>query len=195
MLRTPLYKYTSLTPILTPIAILILSFFLLGNQKSNSSTAQILFVGDTSFGENYQTRKGRNNILKTKGYHYPLKNFKSLLLQSDLVIANLETPITNLPQSPFPEKGYVHWSDVRKAPKALQEHNITVVSLANNHTLDYGIKGLKQTLLVLAKNNIEWFGAGMNQKEASEPYIKEFKVGKKVFRLAVIAGFVRGDVV
>jgi len=62
-------------------------------------------------------------------------------------------------------------------------------SLANNHTLDYGLEGLKQTLEVLRKNGMEWVGAGLDKKEAQTHYYKEFRFDKQVFKLAIITGF------
>ncbi len=58
----------------------------------NAENKNILFVGDTSFGENYS---GTLKILKKKGYDYPMEKLAPLLSASDLVIANLETPITD----------------------------------------------------------------------------------------------------
>ena len=111
-------------------------------------------------------------------------------MRSDLVIANLETPITDLPTSPFAgKKDYVHWTDVTLAPKHLTEHNIRVVSLANNHTLDYGAAGLRQTLDVLAENRMTAFGAGRNEADAARPFLAELAVGDRVFTLAVFGAF------
>ena len=59
----------------------------------------IVFAGDTSFGENYQEhreRRGKENILKSRGYDYTLANFVSTLAEADLAIVNLETPVTSL---------------------------------------------------------------------------------------------------
>ena len=163
------------------------------HRKKETNRLQILFAGDTSFGENYQIqlkRAGGENILETKGYDYPLQKLKSIVLQSDAVIINLETPITDLAKSPFEgKKKYIHWVDTIQTPKYLKLYNIQTVSLANNHTLDYGIEGLQQTLEILYKNNIRWFGAGFNGSEAEKAYLKEFRIGQNSFRLAVIGGF------
>lgn len=152
-----------------------------------------VFVGDTSFGENYQEeieRHGGENILKTKGYEYSLKNFAPFLRQADLVIANLETPITDLPSSPLAgKKTYLHWSNLVKTPKALKEHNISVVSLANNHTLDYGMKGLQQSLQALKKHDIQWFGAGRDEGAAVQPLRFDYQFGGRNFRFVIAAGF------
>lgn len=83
---------------------------------------KILFVGDLSFGENYQVQykqKGGENILEERSYDYPLQNLKPILLQSDFVIANLEATITDMVKSPLTDmtKVYVHWTDAKKAPE------------------------------------------------------------------------------
>src|SRR5262249_22983896 len=110
-------------------------------------TCEIVLLGDTSFGENYQQlyakKNPNNNILQSKGYDYCLNNFRNFLTTANLVIANLETPLTSLTQSPYAgKKSYIHFSDVDKAPESLLKHNISVVTLANNHSFDYGAEGL-----------------------------------------------------
>lgn len=161
--------------------------------KPEQSRVRILFAGDTSFGENYQVRRqevGKENILDGKGYDHPLEKLKPLLLRSDLVIANLETPITDFRRSPLADKKtYVHWSDVRKAPAAFQHHNMRVFSLANNHAMDYGAAGLEQTLRVLKTSDLEWFGAGRNEGDAGRPWRQEIRTAEHVIPLVVIGGY------
>lgn len=153
----------------------------------NISQISILFAGDTWFGEtNSDTRK----LLAEKGYDYPLQGVAPLLANSDLVIANLETPITNLTKSPFEtSKIYIHRTDILQAPEIFKKYNLLTFSLANNHTMDYGIDGLKQTLGILSENDLRWFGAGMNEEEATRPFIQEFMIGDKPFRIAVLGTF------
>jgi len=133
----------------------------------------LLITGDMSFGENYQIReeaRGRENILKNRGYAYTLEKVAHLLKASDLVLCNLETVVTDCSRSPYADtKGYVHWSDIRETPKQLLAHNIKSVSLANNHTIDFGEPGLLQTLQILAGAGIAAFGAGKNLLEARRP--------------------------
>ncbi len=153
-------------------------------------------MGDTSFGENYQIHyreKGQKNILQERGYDYPLEQLKDILIRSDLVIANLETPVIDASMAASTltriKKDYIHWTDAQNAPKYLTKYNIKVMSLANNHTLDYGLVGLKQTFRNLQNTGIEFFGAGNNEYEAARPYFQEFSVGRHHFRLAIIAAF------
>jgi len=154
----------------------------------------ILLAGDTHFGENYQERneeKGEQNILKEKGYNYSFLGIESILQESDFVIVNLETAVTNMKNSPLENTGksYIHWSDIEKTPTYLKKYNIGAVSLANNHALDYGQQGLIQTIEVLKQNKIDWFGAGLNESSAAKEYIKEFELENEKFTMAIIGAF------
>ena len=161
----------------------------MGYSFDQPDEVSVLFLGDTSFGENYQ-EKLDENILVTKGYAHSLERFESILLASDLNIANLETPLTNLEASPLEgQKRYLHWSDVEHAPNAFQKYNMAVFSLANNHSMDYGVEGLGQTLRVLGDRNMTSFGAGLTAEEARQPFVHTFTVGHRTATLAVIASF------
>lgn len=152
----------------------------------------ILFGGDTSYGENYQLAfemAGRENVLKAKGYDHSPAKLKPLLLSSDLVVANLETPVTRLRRPPVPDKKFIHWADVEQTPAGLVRHNIRVVSLANNHTMDFGARGLAETLEFLAGAGIESFGAGMNEEEAKRPWSRDIRVGTRVLPLRIIGNY------
>jgi hypothetical protein len=161
-------------------------------QEGSADRFTVLFGGDTSYGENYQEafeRGGHENVLRSKGYDHSPAKLKPLLLSSDLVVANLETPVTNLRRSPVPEKKFIHWSDVEQTPAGLTRHNIRVVSLANNHAMDFGARGLAQTLEFLAGAGIESFGAGMNEELAKRPWSRDIRVGAGMFRLRIIGTF------
>ncbi|WP_292994623.1 CapA family protein [Nitrosomonas sp.] len=150
----------------------------------------ITFVGDTSFGENYRSRLNGEDLIKSKGRAYSLQGVAPLLLASDLVVANLETPLTQQKNSLLEgHKKYIHWSDPVESPRVLKEHNISVVSLANNHTVDCGIQALAETFESLEKNQIKWFGAGLTALDAQRPYRKKVTVGDKNLPLVVIGAF------
>ncbi len=161
--------------------------------ESTGPTATILFGGDTHFGENYLKEyesEGIENILTTRGYGHSRALIEPLAIDSDLAIVNLETPVTDIVSSPFEgEKYYIHWSDVEQTPRALRALNVAAVSLANNHTLDFGIPGLEQTRDALSRHGIAAFGAGRNEAQAAEPYRREFRLGSRAFPLVVLAGF------
>lgn len=158
--------------------------------KNENETVSIIFAGDTCFGETYQAKRGDNNILLKHGYDYSFEKMKTFLSKSDMVVANLETPITDIVKSPFSKiKTYCHKGDIHKTPKGLLSHNISVVSLANNHSIDYGIAGFQQSLAVLKDNNIICLGAGQDRDSAAAPLFIQSNIGAVDSSIAVIAAF------
>ena len=93
--------------------------------EQNGKGFRVLFVGDTGFRESY-----RKNILSKSGrYDYFLEKVNRLTNQSDLVIANLEIPLTDLTESPFSgKKDYIHRGNPREASASLKNQNIQFVS-------------------------------------------------------------------
>lgn len=65
----------------------------------------------------------------------------------------------------------------------LKEFSFDVMTLANNHMMDYGVEGLRSTIANLRKNGIAHVGAGENLQEALTPYTTTIN-GKKI---AIIA--------
>ena len=49
-----------------------------------------------------------------------------------------------------------------KSAKALADAGITAVSLANNHTANFGVKGVNDTKKNLGDANVQWFGTPWN---------------------------------
>lgn len=54
-------------------------------------------------------------------------------------------------------------------------------SLANNHFADYGEDGIRESMAILDNNEIDYFGAGFNRKEARSVFYKEIKGYKIAF--------------
>lgn len=106
--------------------------------------------------------------LRREGYDYPFLLVQPILRQADVVFGNLEGPLTDAGQA-APDKRYVFRSPPAKVAPALAAAGFTVVSLANNHTMDYGVEGLKQTMAALDEAGIQHTGAGMNLQEARRP--------------------------
>ena len=153
-----------------------------------SDTLNILFLGDTHFGDNYQydPKFSRGvNIINEYGYDYFFENVKEVLAASDVTLCNLETPLTKNINPVSLKKPYLHWSDPGNTINYLRRYNITNISLGNNHVFDQGITGFTETITSLQNNAINYFGAGNNSIEAIKPLIIDEK-GKK---LIVFGGF------
>ncbi len=87
----------------------------------------------------------------------------------DLKLVNLETSITTNGE-PWPGKG-IHYRMHPENVELLSTVEIDHVSLANNHILDWGRPGLKETLQVLKNAQIDYSGAGKNKNHAQAPSI------------------------
>lgn len=119
-------------------------------------------------------------ILKTDPA-YPFLHLQAFCRSSDLFFANLETPIA-LKGDLYVEKTFTF----RCQPyviKTLTAGGINIVSLANNHIMDYGPEALAETIALLDQHQIAHVGAGVNLAAARKPAIIE-KNGLKVAFLA-----------
>ena len=131
----------------------------------------ISIVGDILMDGSVRAQIDKNGI------EYPWEMVKEYFQNDDITIGNLETSITTR-GTKWEDKQFNFRSDPKNL-KAMKEAGIDVLTLANNHTLDFGYEGLLDTLNHLDKNDIKRVGAGKNKKEAMEGIIIE-KDGLKV---------------
>ena len=84
---------------------------------------------------------------------YPFRNVYGRLEEADVVFVNLENPI--IANCPRKLTGLVFCADPRMLA-GLIFSGIDIVSLANNHTRNYGEKGLTETKKYLTDNGIDY---------------------------------------
>lgn len=125
-------------------------------------------VGDMMLGGSPLT------ILQKQGYDYPFAKTLSYFKDVDIVFGNLEGPLT-FKGSSEPGKRFVFRTAPEKVSTALRKAGFTIVGLANNHTYDYGINGLYDTIDALNVAGIAYAGAGINAREARKPAILNIK--------------------
>lgn len=97
-----------------------------------------------------------------------------LLHDAETTFANLETPLTT--RGTPAEKAFVHRSDPTCA-HILGKLGFDVVSLANNHMLDYGAQGLADTIAALDDAGLEHVGAGADDDAARLPVVRDTPSG------------------
>lgn len=131
--------------------------------------ASLLLGGDVMLGRNVGEK------IEQMGPDYPLGGVAHIVERADLAIVNLECAITSSRD---------RWSGAPKAfyfgapPEAvdtLLQAGVDMVSLANNHVLDFGCDGLEETLGRLEGVGIVHAGAGKNDTEAARPVCAERK--------------------
>lgn len=102
----------------------------------------------------------------------------SLFNDADLNIINLESPVTENTSTGITKSG-PHLHQTEGSLAQLKNLNTGLVTLANNHIMDYGPDGLQSTLIACKRNSIRTVGAGLSIEEAREPFTMETQ-GKKL---------------
>ncbi|MCR5523043.1 MAG: CapA family protein [Clostridia bacterium] len=106
------------------------------------------------------------------------ETFRAEMEAADIMTVNNEFTYSDR-GSPTPGKKYTFRAEPDTV-KYMTALGVDLVSLANNHTYDYGPDSFTDTLAILDKEGIPHMGAGMNAAEAAEPatfIINGYKVG------------------
>lgn len=111
----------------------------------------------------------------------PFGEVLGILQEADLNFANLEAPLTTEGK---PARGKKFTFQVPPAMvETLASARFSLLSLANNHIMDYGVVGLRNTRQALREKGIAFAGAGETLGEARRPAVVVIR-GKKVGLLA-----------
>ncbi|UCC10987.1 MAG: CapA family protein [candidate division WOR-3 bacterium] len=126
------------------------------------------FVGDVMLARRYEQPGG---IIPTLGVNAIFEPTLQYLGETaDITVANLESPLTDT-GTPHPTKPIIFRSSPENVA-GLVYAGIDVVSLANNHIIDFGLEGLQQTQSVLTDSGILYSGAGAHSYEAYLPLFR-----------------------
>ncbi|MCY4044732.1 MAG: CapA family protein [Cellvibrionales bacterium] len=142
--------------------------------------ARLLFAGDTGFGRRFiDTDESTplnaipdddpNALIQTSnpepGTRDALTWMRPFFQAADWAALNLESPVTDTPNTPHPTKAFVFFT-LPNSLKALNWLGVDYVSLGNNHLYDYLEKGVTDTIKHLDQANIPHSGAGSNEQSA-----------------------------
>ncbi|MCB1191835.1 MAG: CapA family protein [Leptospiraceae bacterium] len=146
--------------------------------RNNQDRVKILVAGDVMF--DWGLNKSRKNF----GEFAPIKELIPLMEEVDFRMVNLETPICSSKNEMNENKSYVF----RGEPKdlyLLKKLNIDLVFLGNNHAMDYGAKGLEETIENVEINKLLYSGAGLNLSKSLEPI--RFSIKDSDFKLVSVS--------
>ncbi len=152
--------------------------------KSQESLVRFAFGGDVAF-----ARRFLDTSETTPPDQVPLDDPEALIQASnpqvgteqalqwirphfnaaDFAVVNFETPVTDNPITPHPEKAFVFFTLPESIP-GLQWMGTDYVSLGNNHVYDYLESGLQDTINNLQNYELPFSGAGTTSAEAYAPY-------------------------
>lgn len=127
---------------------------------------RIAFLGDTLLGGEAEA------TLERHGYEYAFAGLRPLLRGVDLLVVNHEGALTLLdrPHEKVDTGRKRYWYRSRpEAAHALRRLGVSVVSLGNNHSLDFGLRGLADTITALDAAGIAHCGAGEDEPQARRP--------------------------
>ncbi|MDQ2873286.1 MAG: CapA family protein [Actinomycetota bacterium] len=105
----------------------------------------------------------------------------SVLRSADFTAVNLETAVTS---RGVPQPKTYHFRTTPAAFTALRDAGIDLVTMANNHVLDYGPAGLADTLGAARAARFPYVGIGENAAAAWAPYVTTVK-GTKIAIIGV----------
>lgn len=106
----------------------------------------------------------------------------ALYKNADINIVNLECPVNEQGDDHKIIKHGPHLQTTEQIFEYLTQLNITTVTLANNHLLDYGEEGVAATFRACHSNGISYTGAGGDLQEAAQYIIIE----KNNIKIAVL---------
>ena len=114
---------------------------------------QLTFVGDCTFGANPSNTYAGFGFPKTVGedYKYPFRNVINWFENDECTFINLEGPLTdegNPMQKKHAFRGPTAYVNI------ITENSVEAVSIANNHTMDYGQTGYTSTVTTLENAGI-----------------------------------------
>lgn len=124
---------------------------------------RIAWMGDVMLAD------GPGRFMARKGD--PFKPFASRMAKADIRVANLECVIAS------GGKALAKPWTFRASPRVLPvlTRHVDVVSVANNHSGDFGKSAFAEMLTRLNKAGLPYFGGGMDWREAHRPFIIERK--------------------
>lgn len=158
---------------------------------------RVVLGGDTYFGEYYQAlraSKAKINYLEEFGYGYSIERLAPLFQRADVGLLNLECALTEMERSPLEgKKGYILGGKPRETTDVLKALGIQAVLLGNNHAMDYGEQGLRDTINALDEANIKAIGANRNKALSQEAFTCEFDRAGSRLKLAVISAYEYND--
>ena len=144
-------------------ALLLSSALLAASPMAHASSgdASLIFVGDIMVAET-------PGELISRGED-PFQPFAALLSSHDVRIGNLECVVATTGTAE--EKPYTFRADPRTLP-VLKRH-FDAVSLANNHSGDFGKAAFAEQLALMDKAGLPYFGGGRDATAAHAPWIVE----------------------
>jgi poly-gamma-glutamate synthesis protein (capsule biosynthesis protein) len=156
-------------------------------QPAGPATITIAAVGDMIFDRQVAS------LIAREGGEAPLAVVADRLSAADVTIGNLESPLSD--RGTRRDKDYTFRGDP-EGVAGLRAAGFDLLSLANNHALDYGEVALQDTIALLDDAGIAHAGAGMDRASAWRPAVLTLgrtTVAYLAFTHVLPPGFIAGS--
>ncbi len=155
------------TKFIIPIILVIAAFGFVVYEGELQET-RLLFVGDMMFDRTIRSRVAEG------GFDHLFSCVSETLKQYDVVVGNLEGPITSnssVTLGTVPgDINNMRFTFPKDTAKALHKNNIKVVTIANNHIFDFGKAGVESTRQALTKERVGWLGDPLDKSHKTYVY-------------------------
>ncbi|MHB1051083.1 MAG: CapA family protein [Bacteroidota bacterium] len=149
-----------------------------------TNRVRIAVFGDINLG-----RKVGQRILKGE-IGFPFERLELGKDSVDIMFGNLESPLSDQNGETVSPLSNIVFTGPPDGAKSLKDAGFTVVSTANNHSLDYGIDGLRQTLRFLDKAEILHTGTSMQTESLYVPlFIEKNNIKFVIFAVTTFMNF------
>ncbi|HNX61145.1 MAG TPA: CapA family protein [Candidatus Limiplasma sp.] len=114
----------------------------------------LTFAGDCTLGGERAGGKRFAGVMEKNGYAYPFANLQGLFDSDDLTMVNLEGVLSDERSDKVRKK--FNFIGKPEFAEILTQGNVECVTLANNHALDYGERGKRDTVSALTAKAIAY---------------------------------------
>jgi poly-gamma-glutamate capsule biosynthesis protein CapA/YwtB (metallophosphatase superfamily) len=129
------------------------------------SRVRLLAVGDVNLGRVVGQRILQGDTT------FPFLKVKELFSAYDIVFANLESQLSNQGGETQHPKNNLIFTGPPEGAFSLAAGGVHVVSTANNHALDYGLRGLRETRENLTAAGVAFVGTALDSASLYQPVV------------------------
>lgn len=139
------------------------------NAQSDSNDVELLAFGDINLGRSVGRMVLKGDTL------YPFRLMADSLHLADLVFANLESPLSDQGGRTVHPRYNMIFTGPPEGAWSLRQGGIDVVSTANNHSFDFGMRALRETIANLKTAGIAFTGTSIDSVDVFAPAIVTVK--------------------